>query len=46
MNQVVIKEGEPIKEVYIIRSGEFEVSQRMSENKESHQQLTDRPGRK
>lgn len=30
-NQFVIREGEPIKEIYIIRSGEFEVSLRMSD---------------
>ena len=41
-NQFVIQEGEPINEIHIIRSGEFEVSLRMSENKESHLQLTDK----
>lgn len=40
--QAVIQEGDPITEVCIIRSGEFEVSSRIKEKKEFHLELTEK----
>lgn len=41
-NQAVVREGEPIKEICIIKNGEFEVSSKMNNKKEFHLQLTEK----
>lgn len=41
-NQVMIKEGDPVNEIFIIKSGEFEVSSKVQEKKEFHLELTEK----
>ena len=40
MNQVLIKEGEPLKHVFIVKSGEFEMSKRISYIEEGNNKRT------
>lgn len=39
---MVVKEGDPITDVFIIQSGEYQVSSRIQENKEFHLELTEK----
>lgn len=41
-DQYVIKEGEPIQEVYIIKEGEFEVTSKIPDNKNENLKLTEK----
>lgn len=40
--QVVVKEGDPLNQVWIIQKGEYEVSSKIEEKKEFHMELTEK----